>query len=171
MRLFIAMELPSEVRRSISDWIEPLSRQHSDLRWTSCENLHVTLRFLGNVNPDSVIQKMKESQIKSFLPVEFTLNRLGTFGRPSSVLWVSGKFSEGVFDLAEKLGSIPDDRGLTKTCRYCPHITVARARRGFSIPFLPWRESLIGASSTIGLYSSELTGKGSVYTILHSTGL
>lgn len=170
MRLFIALDLPDHVTESIERWREPFIKKYSELKWAGRHSLHVTLRFLGNVDPGPVLAEMKRMNLKQYLPAEFTLDRSGTFGRPPSVLWLSGKFSPGALRMAETLSKIPDEQGLSETRRFHPHITVARSRRGDSVPLLPMNEKLKGNCLSVSLFTSTLTREGPVYSLVYSEG-
>ena len=169
MRLFVSLELSEGTLKRIKEWRNPLISRYPDLRWTGDNQLHVTLRFLGERNPGQVISEMKNLNIERFLPVEYTLNRTGIFGTPPSVLWLSGIFSSEVFSLARQLGSIPDHEGKKGgSRRFTPHITVARIRRGVRCPDIRFDRQLRGTGRVIRLAASRLTPEGPVYTTLSS---
>lgn len=163
MRLFAALELPGDIQGDIEEWGKPFLQENPDLKWTARENLHVTLRFFGDLLPGDVAGEMKKLNLEKHLPVGFTLNRSGSFGRPPSVLWLGGWFSREITEAANLLGNIPDDRGGIRKRRFFPHVTVARARTGREVPRIPFLLSLQGESSTIALFSSTLTPSGPVY--------
>ncbi len=168
MRLFIGLELPHAVKDALGSWRKQLTGEYPALKWTSLENLHVTLRFLGNVNGDSVISEMERLQLERFLPVEFTLSFAGTFGRPPSILWLGGSFSPGIMETASLLGQIPDEKGATEWRRFIPHVTIARARQGHTLPEIPFPMKLTGCAGSIVLFASTLTPSGPVYSSLFS---
>ncbi len=163
MRLFIALELPWETRSGLHDLLAEERERYGFLRWTSLENLHVTLRFLGDVNPGKIADRLSEMHLGSLLPVEFSLFRTGTFGSPPRILWVSGCFSRAVYRLTSVLGEIPDDRGDKAQGRFIPHVTVARAPRSGSIPSVKLPGELSGLAGSVTLYNSTLTPAGPVY--------
>lgn len=163
MRLFIALELPGETRSGLHELLAGERERFSHLRWTSPDNLHVTLRFLGDLDPRAISHRLGEMDLASLLPVEFSLFRTGTFGSPPRVLWVSGRFSHSVNRLASVLGEIPDDRNDTAQGRFMPHVTVARAPRGSSIPSVTLPGELRGLAGSVTLFNSTLTSEGPVY--------
>ena len=171
MRLFIALELPENVILHLENWKNSMCREYSFLKWTNTQNLHITLRFLGNVNPDSTTEQMTLLNLGRFLPVAFQLDRSGTFGRPPSVLWVGGRFPKGLDEAALLLGDIRDERGLCLGKPFIPHVTMARAKRGYSVPEVRFSKSISGEASVISLVSSTLTPSGPVYRTLFSVGL
>ena len=170
MRLFIALELPEGVKGSIASWTEPLRKRNPGLKWCGPENLHVTLRFLGNVDPDEVALRIGRMRLERCLPVDFTLETAGTFGRPPSVLWLSGDFSRGVYIAADLLAGIPDENGAPEGRKFFPHVTVARARKGDSLQAAQPGTKIQGSSSRISLFSSTLTPSGPLYSTLFTAG-
>ena len=93
-RTFIAIELPADVRARVAQHIACLRHELPDVRasWSRDDNLHLTLKFLGNV-PVADIPRVSEavaSATKSVSSFELTFSNCGTFpphGRPS-VLWI-----------------------------------------------------------------------------------
>ena len=98
-RTFIAIELPPEVRARVAQHIAYLRHEQPDVRasWSREDNLHLTLKFLGNV-PVADIPKVSNavaSATKSVSPFELTFSDCGIFpphGRPS-VLWIGAQAS------------------------------------------------------------------------------
>ena len=56
IRCFIAIHLPYEVRDQISKYIENLKEYSNDVRWIKAANIHLTLKFLGEIAPSSVVR-------------------------------------------------------------------------------------------------------------------
>lgn len=168
MRLFAALEIPSGVKDSIWSLFEPVRQRYANLKWVSSGNLHLTLRFFGECHPDEVLKRIRMLQLERSLPVDFVLDRTGTFGRPPSVLWVSGSFSPGLYKMASKLARIPGEDGTPGPDRFIPHVTLARAKRGDTVPRPDVTFSIRERSATVSLIESRLTRKGPVYTNLES---
>jgi 2'-5' RNA ligase len=166
MRLFLAMEPSQSVQMRIFSDLESFRNQHPELKWVSSENLHVTLRFLGDRSPDSVISELALFNPSSCLPVEFTLNKSGTFGVPPSVLWLSGEFPEGIYTLAATVSTLPDQEGRTEKRPFSPHISVARAPRNSCLPSVNWHGQIAGVFQEVKLISSVLLSHGPVYSTL-----
>jgi 2'-5' RNA ligase len=125
--LFVALELSKDTVRAIEEWRKPLVRSFPLLKWTSASQLHITMRFLGDRNPEDVIFQMKALALGELLPVEYTLSDTGSFGKPPSVIWLSGKFSSSLFTIVHRLGTFPT-------------VTVKQERTENSFPILPWQE-------------------------------
>jgi RNA 2',3'-cyclic 3'-phosphodiesterase len=136
-RTFIAIELPANLRANIAAYIQHLRREIPDVRasWNREENLHLTLKFLGDV-PIARVQQISESvelAAQPFQPFELVVTGCGIFpprGRPN-VLWL------GVSDLSNNLGRL--HHGVEEQCElmgferesrpFHPHLTIARLRR------------------------------------------
>ncbi len=169
MRLFVALELSRDSIQALELWRKPLVIKYPLLKWTSESQLHITLRFLGDCNPDDVIPKMKTLALRELLPVEYTLSDIGDFGKPPFVIWLSGKFSSSLYTMASRLEHIPDEHGNTgETGRFIPHVTIARVRSGVQCPRLNPDISIQGAAQSVNLVESVLTSKGPVYSTLYT---
>ena len=104
-RVFIAIELPSVVRKSLSDHINRLRKALPDVHasWSREENLHLTLKFLGNtpVTKIEALSQVPYNAAVRFSPFDLIVGRCGAFpprGQPR-VLWIgiddpSGKLAE-----------------------------------------------------------------------------
>jgi len=134
LRLFVAIELPGEVREALGRLQHELQRRGLEkLRWVRPEGIHLTLKFLGATPVERVpaIQDALESAVRDAVPHQLEFGKLGTFGgsRPR-VLWVD---LEGdvvtVRALQERVESAMDDLGSEHEARgWSPHVTLARVR-------------------------------------------
>src|SRR5829696_4635277 len=136
-RLFCAVELPAEVRRQLEEHILKLRKTVPDAAasWSRVENIHLTLKFFGNVAVDRVpaISAAASRVVAEFSPFAIDVGNTGVFPRPSrpQVLWIgvsdpSGKLSA----LQERLENECTAEGFSKENRpYRPHLTIARIRR------------------------------------------
>ena len=138
-RLFIAVEVHDDWRdaaraaRAVIDGAQPAL----PLRWVDPALMHLTLRFLGEVDEHTLEPLQRE--LAAGVPtvdVQLALGPAGTFGAPgrTAVAWLAvGGDGEGLRALAERVeaavvaaGLPPEDRPLR------PHVTLARVRRGAS---------------------------------------
>lgn len=152
-RTFIAIELPHHLRAIVREHIARLRRELPGVRasWSRDDNLHLTLKFLGNV-PVGDISKVSDAvgkATKASSPFQLTIAGSGTFpsrGRPS-VLWLgagsAGLGSAGILAAGRRplARSLPlsslhstletelDARGFARDSRaFHPHLTIARLR-------------------------------------------
>jgi len=117
LRTFIAIELPPELRRRVVVHIDRLRRELPDVRasWLREDNLHLTLRFLGDVPVTRIadVSAAVARATQAIEPFELTLSGCGAFpphGRPK-VLWIgieSGTQAPGLPDLGTQASGLAD---------------------------------------------------------------
>jgi len=181
MRTFIAVNLTDNIRQALSRTQEALKGEGTDVSWVKPENLHITLKFLGEVE-EARLPELRET-IASFLrdaaPFRLTFEGLGAFPtlRAPRVIWAGAK--EGAAELAALQAKIEEGLwriGFPKEERsFTPHLTLGRVRS------LRRREALVegiskATSAAFGgmvlerveLMKSQLHPAGSIYTVLES---
>src|SRR5262245_66270718 len=91
MRTFIAIELPSEIKSALASLQTELRRAGADVSWTRSENIHLTLKFLGEVDERRIgeVEKVCVSSAAEFQPFALSLKETGVFpnARQPRVLW------------------------------------------------------------------------------------
>jgi RNA 2',3'-cyclic 3'-phosphodiesterase len=134
LRLFVAIELPGDVREALNRLQHELQRRGlENLRWVRPQGIHLTLKFLGATPLEKVaaIQDALAMAVGDTAPHELSLGKLGTFGgsRPR-VLWVDLKGEvDAVQQLQERVESAMDRLGFEREARrWSPHVTLARVR-------------------------------------------
>lgn len=167
MRLFLALPLPGPVRRRLSDYIAVHRALYPELRWVDPEQAHVTLRFLGRVDPSPVLESLRTAFPGPVGDRSFRLDTCGAFGngrKLPGVYWLGGGFPDWVGSTAERFGRLPDEAGRPgPAAGFLPHVTVAR-RGGYAGAVElaapgPWE----GVFGEVVLYDSELARSGPVY--------
>lgn len=179
-RLFTAIPLSRDVRAHVASIALELSQGVEEVRWVPPENLHVTLRFLGDF-PDSKVPDMVGWMQKASAHLPFELDIGGVGGFPSQgsarVIWV------GAIDETGAAGSVYDiiDKGAGKcglgreSRRYRPHITVGRPRRHPVKISRDTAERFAGRFlklevNDIVLFKSVLKSTGAEYTEMQRVG-
>ncbi len=177
MRLFVALDLGESVRAAILAFCEKLRRALPAARWVRPEGIHVTLKFIGEVEEDRVapIQSALE-KIHSAAPVEMIFRGTGFFPneRRPRVFWVGIDASPKLPQIASEIEARLEPFGIARETReFRPHLTLARFDDFRSIEKLhaPLRESgaqEFGAvkTSDMHLYQSKLGPNGAQYTRL-----
>lgn len=182
-RAFLAITLPLALRTTMSHCKDTFLENDSSWRgekWVSEENLHVTLRFLGNV-PDPAIEMVAERAafaLSDLEPYRLRLDVLKAVPRPrsASLVWVGASAgAEETAELAERLAEAtsfldlePDERA------FRTHVTLARARHPRRINHYAldevehWLHRAEERATTMSvrevtLYASTLTPHGPVY--------
>jgi len=131
MRLFTAIELPPDVRRTIYGWTH--RGDGSDVKWVEEENLHVTLKFFGEVSEERVNELC--ASLKQIAPAGAPLLWPGPtncFPNRGAVATIVMDV-QGQVDRLERLYADVDSKARELGYRadrrpYCPHITLGRAR-------------------------------------------
>jgi len=126
MRLFIAINFNNDTRSHLIALRDELRRKSQRGSFSSPENLHLTLAFIGEVNPKKVDTIKTIMDTLTFAPFAATINRLGTFSR--GMLWWAGLCEDKqLMDLQHEVehklalcGFEMDGR------KYSPHITLGR---------------------------------------------
>lgn len=174
MRIFIALPLPTDVISKLSLWLEPLRSKYSGIRWVKPEQIHLTLRFLGDVGQAEIDRAERILDSNRSGPVEFILNRSGTFpgrGRDGlpSVYWVGGEWGPEAAEMAGSLSLIRDDRGgAGRVKSFHPHLTIARQGRYNEKVRIPDPGPWKGVIDRAVIYNSLLTRSGPEHSELRS---
>src|SRR6266699_1682394 len=130
MRVFIAVELPNEIRQSLADVQRALRSLTNSSRWVAPESIHITLKFLGEV-PDQRIGDIHSAITGlTWKPFNVTVRGVGFFPgtRSPRVLW-AGMEAPTMQALAEQLDARMERLGFEKEKRaFRAHITLARAK-------------------------------------------
>ncbi len=169
IRLFVAIPLPDEVRERMAALCSGLP----GARWVQPENMHLTLRFVGDVEHGQAEDVHLALSRISAPPVEIALSGLDWFGTRSKVhtVFVKADKQEALMHLQRKVesaivrvGMAPDDR------KFAPHVTLGRLRDGRPAEaqhYCDDRAMFKLAPFTVDrfvLYSSFLSHNGAIYT-------
>ena len=89
MRLFIAIDIPEDVRKKLVSFQEKIGNEHARIKWVEADNIHLTLKFLGEVGDDTVgeiRESLKKIKFKSFTSA---ISGLGVFPNENyvRVIW------------------------------------------------------------------------------------
>ena len=125
MRLFIAIQLSPELRKTLLRVQDELRRRDVEGNYSREENLHLTLAFIGEYpDPDAVLEAMETLR---FAPFTLRLEGLGAF---ESLWWAGLDRSEELYALDRQLRHALADAGIPfDRQRFRPHITLLRRPR------------------------------------------
>ena len=179
IRCFLALDLPDALRPQLALVQGGLKRSHGDVRWVAVGNIHLTLKFFGNV-PDAEIEPLAAAAREvaaSQAPFQLQVTQAGAFPNMTSprVIWVG--LGGDVLPLAQMfhqlekafavLGYLPEGRAFN------PHLTLGRVKSPANrhrlalalekLPPLNWPPFMV---NEIILFKSTLTPQGSIYTPL-----
>ncbi|MBI1902470.1 MAG: RNA 2',3'-cyclic phosphodiesterase [Planctomycetia bacterium] len=184
IRTFVAVPVDAEVQKALGRVVRELAAGAGKVKWVEPENLHFTLKFLGDVRMNdvpAVCQAVAEG-CREHAPFEIEVGSIGAFpadDRPRTV-WVG---VNGGASAMQALQASIEERLLAIGFRregraYEPHLTIGRVRenpRGNSLPELlrQYRDFAAGAMvvSQVVVFSSELRTEGPVYGVLATTEL
>ena len=128
---FFAIEIPEEVKKSLSNWREILKDTYTYKSWVHPSDYHITLAFLGSAAESMLDDAMNvlESKISHYPSFPLFITGLGTFGQENSprILWADVRTQPLLFEIQKdvwtactKIGFKLDQKPFT------PHITLAR---------------------------------------------
>ena len=170
MRLFVALPLPEEVRLRLALLCGGLP----GARWVAPDNLHLSLRFLGELDDGQASDldgALSEVKTPGFA---FQLSGVGSFGsgRQPRVLWAGVAPSRDLLRLREKVEHAVIRAGLKRDQhKFRPHVTLARFRSkpGPKLPDYLSSHALFQAgpiaADSFTLYSSFLSAGGAIYRV------
>lgn len=128
MRLFIATDLSEEVKQEIERIKQPFAGIKG-VKPVKKENIHITLKFLGDVE-ENYISRIKDALSKvSFEPFKLNLNKIGYFpnGKQIRVLWIDAVPIEPLRELKQKIdAALPEYKDDHPS--YSVHLTFARIK-------------------------------------------
>ena len=126
MRLFVAIQLSEEMKKTLAGTLHDLKKAGVSGSYTPVKNLHVTLAFIGETdNPAAVKDALKNI---SFKPFRLSLSEQGCFG---DILWVGLKGNQGLSGAAKSVREALDAAGIEyDRKKFTPHITMIRKVSG-----------------------------------------
>jgi 2'-5' RNA ligase len=184
-RAFIAIELPENVRLALFQGGQALSERltsDSVVRWVPSENLHLTLRFLGESDRGQLeeVEKGINDIARRSTDFELLIGKLGCFPnrRKPRIIWIDlggdlaalSLLQQEIEEMLSNLGWSSESR------RFHAHITLGRVKNSKQVVSanFPW-ESTLGPLqirvSHISLISSDLRPSGAVYSVQHRSQL
>lgn len=182
MRIFCALELPDDVRARVNAYLDNLRRSLAGarVRWETTEKLHLTVKFLGDVEAtrlDDLTHAVSQTttRIKNF---ELMIEGTGVFPLRGAarVLWLGVKDPSG--ELARMRERLEDECAASGFAReeraFHPHLTLARlnqlpvakARQAAELHLAAGFETSVFPANHLALVKSELRPSGSLHTVL-----
>lgn len=177
MRLFIAVPIADKVRAAAARIISGLKESAADVKWVEPENLHLTLRFLGDV-PEEEISTLKDIVVQTAAgnsSFKISFDRLGAFGAPSRprILWMGiGSGAKALSELAASLrGALgSSELGSAADHEFSAHLTLGRVRGTRNHSVLVNRLEAISVPAGLScraeklvLFESRLDARGPTY--------
>ncbi len=184
IRSFLAIEIPEDILRKIEKVQKDLKSSNADIKWVDPENIHITLKFFGNIEDSKIepIIKTADKIIESYSPFSIKVRGVGSFPnlKTPRVIWIGvidergilSKFQDQLEKAFERLGFEAEKRP------FHPHLTLGRMRsfkeKGDLIKRLErFQGDDFGEFKVekVVLFKSELTRQGPIYTALEEVRL
>jgi 2'-5' RNA ligase len=176
MRIFIAIEIPDDVRAAINSLSKDLSGSGAPVKWVRPENIHLTLKFLDEVPNESLprIHEISRTAAHGVRPIPITIEGVGVFPsvRRPRVMWIGisrsrelEKLHRRLEDGLAELGFEPEKRS------WSPHLTIGRVKGSWNLEGLRARltEAVLEPQNIIvdsfSIIKSDLRPEGPVYTV------
>ncbi|HCO93360.1 MAG TPA: RNA 2',3'-cyclic phosphodiesterase [Phycisphaerales bacterium] len=182
MRCFIAIDIGEQIRKALGNLQNELRGKvdikKSDVKWVNPGNIHLTLKFLGEIKDEQVVDVCNiardvASRHKGF---ELDIQSVGYFGgRSARILWVgAGQNCDNLLQLQEDLDRQLDSAGWSREARkFSGHLTLCRIRNtkaGIKLARITeeYKDYKLGTIpvDSLSVYESRLTPQGPIYTVL-----
>ncbi len=187
LRTFIAVDIPPSIQQAIQHNVDNLRKTiGNSVRWVPVHNIHLTLKFLGDVSHENVeiLTQMLRAEADSCPSFELSINGLGSFpnSKRARVLFIGIQapaelegLQRGIESASARLGYESDPRP------FSPHLTIGRVRDHATATDQQKIRKILDETKidslgnarvdSVHLYKSELKPGGSVYTKLFSAPL
>ena|SRR3989338_9370132 len=182
MRIFIAIELTEEIKDALAQIQARLKYSGADVKWVERGNIHLTLKFLGEV-PEKKIEEAAlelDAAAKESKPFDMDIKEIGVFPKIDfpQVVWVGlDRGASEAKGLAQKIDERLERLGFARESRpFSPHLTIGRVKSSKNKQALKERilsTNVEGCLSqrveSVILFQSSLTSTGPIYTMLHES--
>ncbi|MGE5404610.1 MAG: RNA 2',3'-cyclic phosphodiesterase [Candidatus Saccharibacteria bacterium] len=182
MRLFIAADLPAPIKRQLVDLRNQVSRGVKGVKWVEDQNLHLTLKFLGEVD-DSLLPKIIEQSgrvISGSKEIRLSLGEIGYFPNKNNprVVWEGLKGeTDKINSLGTSLDKALETLGFEIEKSRKAHLTLGRIKLADGLEQMfnnisnikyPAKSDFV--INELTLYESQLTRQGPIYSVLEKYG-
>ena len=188
IRAFIALDLSSEISQRLDQISSDLKKRMppNGVRWVPAKNIHLTLKFLGDVSTANLesLQKMIQVESGKVPPFDISVGSVGAFPnvRRPRVVWLGVTALQALPALQHNIETSANRLGYPREDRpFSPHLTLGRVNRNISPADLQYvgqalsgyNIGFIGAVhlTEVHLYRSDLSPQGAHYTRLYSAPL
>lgn len=171
LRLFLAIPLPTEVKKEIGREIVKAKDSLTDwkISWVSPENLHVTLIFLGWVSEEKIelLKQEASGAVSNFSPFSVSTGLVSANRHP---IWFEiEKGGKELDQLYQRLGEKLSIKGSFLEKRpFQPHLTIGRVKKRGKVPLPQSKGSFQWKANRVVLYQSKLKRSGAIYIELAS---
>jgi 2'-5' RNA ligase len=182
IRAFIAVPTSGEIKRQIAAIQATLKETQADVRWEGSEKFHITLKFLGDCEPEVLhsLESDLRTSLRETQSFDLLYNSLGCFPnltRPR-IVWIGAQENAHIAGLQHLIEEAAGRFGFAKEDRpFHPHITLGRVKGNRHVDRLTETlktvtfEPLQAGCTEVHVMRSELRPTGSVYSLLNSIPL
>lgn len=187
-RAFIAVDLSAEVLDRLAQVMDGLRREIGEgaIRWVPIENMHLTLKFLGDVSVSNLdrLKEIMRISAATCSPFALSVGGLGAFPSPlrARVVWVGVEGPPDLMSLQRMIDTETDRLGYASENRdFKPHLTLGRVGRNVTPKELQkigqvLKEKKVGFLGVaqvrdVHLFRSDLQSNGAVYSRMYSVPL
>lgn len=188
IRAFIAVNLSQDILDRINQVSNELrdSMKEVPIRWVPVENIHLTLKFLGNVSTSNleILKDILGKVVASHHECDISVGGIGAFPKPHNprVIWIGMEVPQELVALQHNIEIETARLGYSREHRpFSPHLTFGRVSRNASAQDVhviadvldTYKVGFLGATrlKTVYLYRSDLKPDGAVYTPIYSAAL
>lgn len=160
MRIFVGIDLDSEIRARISRFIEGVEGFAPEARWVRPESLHITLKFIGektSAQVEAVTERLRQIKVSAF---DIRCLGYGFFptAKAARVFWIGIEAKSQLAELAAKVDLALAELGIPREDRpYSPHLTLARNSARSGSP--KWRKG-DGSNTAFAVLEKRLVAMG-----------
>jgi 2'-5' RNA ligase len=183
IRSFIAVDIPEDILNQVNQAADALKKRldKSPVRWVPIHNIHLTIKFLGDVSTANIeiVERILQSEASQYQSFEISVGGLGAFPskhRPR-VIWIGIKASADMADFKRNIDLEIARLGYNREKRdFSPHLTLGRVSRNANLNELVnigevlsnAKVGFLGATriKEVHLYKSDLKPNGATYTKL-----
>jgi 2'-5' RNA ligase len=177
-RLFVALNIPEDIKAEINAIRkEAEGSDLSSLRWEKDDKLHLTLKFIGEVE-DSLVEDIKNALmfLKEYPVLNCSLGKFGFFYRNGvpGILWIGLDTDKVIYDIVSRVNNeLEKFKIKPETKKFRSHLTLLRIKDKMLPHFIEGFEKyevpqISFKASSISLIESKLLKSGSVYTEVYN---
>jgi len=184
IRMFIAIQIPSELKKAIGSLQDRFKSVVKGVSWVRTENIHVTLKFLGDTNEDRIqeIGGKIEQAVSGIRPFRIEVKGVGAFPnlRRPRVIWVGAESNPAVLEsIVENLDNeLKELRVKPEDRKFTAHLTLGRVKEALDGAALAEKVQTLAQFvagsfevTAIELIKSELLPTGARYTTIRKVEL
>jgi 2'-5' RNA ligase len=184
VRLFLAVNLPPDLRDVLWSAAEPLRAGAFPIRWVAPDGLHITMKFLGHVDADRVpgVRERLDRAVVGAKPFSLLLSGFGAFPSPRRprIVWAGCEPAPPLELLQDRVEREMQELGFPVEARvFHPHVTVGRVKRGAKAQVMDGLEGRLAnltfheefTVQSVDLMESTLHPSGARYACRHAAAL